>query len=456
MAALFISPPVAMDSSKEEGLRTQPPPTAGASTEKVSLRACLTVIGGFFALFCGVGFTNAFGIFQEYYMANILPEHSASAISWIGSVSIFLTYILAPFTGVVVDRYGPTPLIIAGSVLELFSIFMVSLCKEYYQFFLAQAIVFGVATCFLTLPPISAVSRAMPSHRGLVIGIVVGGSSIGGIIWPIMLERLFSNQSLSFGWVMRIIGFTMLPLLVFASATIRDHPKRTQKTVLPASESSESDTPSSLPTPKRAASQWRSSILSILKSPVFLLLSIGLAISYLGMFLPFFYIVSYATASIPSLPKDISFYLASIVNAASLFGRTVPGYLADRYFGHFNLLFAAVFLSGVIGFTWTAANTLAGIVVWCLAYGFTSGAILSLQSACAGKIVGLEKQGLGVGLVMGAVSVGSLAGAPIGGSLVGSYGYLGLSMFTGATLVAGSLFVGAARLGLDNNIFAAV
>lgn len=307
-------------------------------------------------------------------------------------------------------------MITAGSFLEIFSIFMISLSKKYYQFFLTQAIVFGVGVCCLTLTPITAVSRALPSHRGLAIGIAVSGSSIGGIVWPIMLERLLNNQDLGFGWTMRIVGFTMLPLLTFASVVIRDPPGHVRtggkKQSTAPSESSasveeasggESDT-TLTPIAKK---KWHASLTPILTNPVFLCLSIGLAVSYLGLFIPFFYIVSFAISpeTNGSVSPQFAFYLAAIINASSLFGRTIPGYLADKHLGHFNLLFLAVFFSGVIGFTWTAATSLAGLVVWCLGYGFTSGAILSLQSACAGKIVGPERQGTSLGLLLGVVSV---------------------------------------------------
>ena len=53
-------------------------------------------------------------------------------------------------------------------------------------------------------------------------------------------------------------------------------------------------------------------------------------------------------------------------------GRVIPGYLADRY-GHYNFLAMLTILSGIIGFCWTKATTLAGLVVWTLAYGFSSG-----------------------------------------------------------------------------------
>jgi len=54
-----------------------------------------------------VGFLNAFGVFQKYYRSNMLSNKSESEISWIGSVTIFLLYALAPVSGVLVDKLGP-------------------------------------------------------------------------------------------------------------------------------------------------------------------------------------------------------------------------------------------------------------------------------------------------------------------------------------------------------------
>lgn len=303
-------------------------------------------------------------------------------------------------------------LMVSGTILELLSIFMISLCTEYYQFFLAQAILLGVGVCFITLPPISVVSRVLPTHRGLAIGAVIGGASIGGVAWPAMLERLLNDTNLGFGWVMRIVGFTMLPLLVFASATVREPPRYEKKTSGlsspedPSTEAqSDSDAYNLNPQPKIG---MFSSIGTILKNKVFLLLSLGLAVAYLGMFIPLFYIVSYATSSSstsPHLTPQLAFYLAAMINAASLLGRTIPGYLADWYLGHFNLLFLSVFSSGIIGFCWMTATSLGRIVVWSLAYGFTSGAILTLQVACVTKIAEPGKHGTSVGMLLGMMSV---------------------------------------------------
>lgn len=66
------------------------------------------MLGAFMALFCSVGFVNAFGIFQEHYRSYQLSDYSDFDISWIGSFATFALFAAAPLAGVLVDRIGPT------------------------------------------------------------------------------------------------------------------------------------------------------------------------------------------------------------------------------------------------------------------------------------------------------------------------------------------------------------
>lgn len=66
----------------------------------------------------------------------------------------------------------------------------------------------------------------------------------------------------------------------------------------------------------------------------------------------------------------------------------------------------------------------------------------------------MEDQGKAIGMIMGSVALTGLFGSPICGQLVSHYGYLSMSMFTGASLVAGGLIITAARLKLDSRILA--
>ncbi|KAI1347071.1 putative MFS monocarboxylate transporter [Xylaria sp. FL0043] len=427
----------------------EPPPNYN------SLRSWVAVAGASLGTYCTVGFFNAFGVYQEYYGTGLLKAYSNSDISWIGSVAIFLLYVGSPIAGILVDRLGATKLLIIGTIGQLVAVFLSSLCSQYYQLFLSQAVLLGASSSFILTPCTAVVSRRMPHRRGLALGITIGGSSIGGIIWPIMLQQLLYARGVSFGWVQRAVGFTMLPLLAVACATVVDHAPGQSTKPTPsepeASEGSITEGSNSEPSPEKKL-QVGHSIKAMFKNSAFVLLCLGLAVAYFGLFTPFFYISTYAVSKGAS--SSTAFYLISAINAASFFGRVVPGHLADQY-GYFNIFALSVLSSGVIAFTWTAAYTLPGMIVWSIAYGFTSGAVISLQSACAAKLSRPGEQGTALGLVLGCVSVTALVGTPISGQILLRSGYLSLGIWTGVTLLTGGVILTAARLKLDRRILAA-
>ncbi|KAH8910377.1 major facilitator superfamily transporter [Coniochaeta sp. PMI_546] len=416
-----------------------------ASQNVGKIRAGLAVVGATMALFC------------TYYKANMLQTKSDSDISWIGSVAIFFLYALAPLSGVLVDRIGPTWLLVSGSLGQLVAVVLTSLCTKYYQLFLAQGVLLGINMAFTTWPPIGIVNRALPNYRGLTLGIVIGGSSLGGVIWLIMLERLLNHGSLRFGWVLRIVAFAMLPLLVIACLTILESPPSPPPTI----SSQSSNTTIAEDTPRWTDNldalvpekPEQSETLMLLKNKIFVFLSGGLAVAYIGLFIPFFYISSYATEQ--GVRPETSFYLISALNGASLVGRVLAGHLADRW-GHYNIIIMAMFASTVIAFSWTAATSLAGIVGIAISYGFTSGAILSLQGACVAKIASRQMQGTAIGMLMGSLAVTTLIGSPVGGAILTRYDYLSLSMFTGASLLVGSILVVVSRMTLDKRLLSSV
>ncbi|EAT79363.1 hypothetical protein SNOG_13036 [Parastagonospora nodorum SN15] len=255
-------------------------------------------------------------------------------------------------------------LLIAGSVGVLVAIFMISLCSQYYQVFLAHGVLLGISMGFVTWPPMAVVSRNLPHHRGLALGVVTGGSSVGGIVWSIMIEQLLNKRNFGFPWTVRVVGFTMLPLLVFACSTITEPPKQLETQPRPGLEPTAESSPASPSLKPKDASRL------LIRSPVFISLCVGFGLAFLGLFSPFFYIPSYAASHGAS--AQTSFYMISIMNAATLFGRVIPGAVADRV-GHYNVMVFLLLFSGIISFCWTAVHTLAGLVIWSIAYGFSSG-----------------------------------------------------------------------------------
>ena len=70
------------------------------------LEAWLVAVGACCIFFCTLGFTNSFGVFQEYYSSHQLHDKSKDDVAWIGSLSTFLQMAAGSAGGPLFDRYG--------------------------------------------------------------------------------------------------------------------------------------------------------------------------------------------------------------------------------------------------------------------------------------------------------------------------------------------------------------
>lgn len=112
----------------------------------------------------------------------------------------------------------------------VFSLFMVSLSTKYWHAILAQAFGMGIGMGLTFLPAVWTFARhrgteahAMTSQisvlaqwfhrrRSIMMGIAVVGSSVGGVIFPIMLNRLFLSVGFAEG-VRACRSWFLFPLL---------------------------------------------------------------------------------------------------------------------------------------------------------------------------------------------------------------------------------------------------
>jgi MFS family permease len=93
------------------------------------------------------------------------------------------------------------------------------------------------------------------------------------------------------------------------------------------------------------------------------------------------------------MQDNLAFYLISIINAASIVGRIVPGILADK-FGPFNVqvVFCFAMAISILAY-WTPSTNEAAIITFALFYGFVSGAFISLFTVCLAMISPIKKIG---------------------------------------------------------------
>jgi MFS family permease len=267
-----------------------PPPGSGFHPSDFpdgGLKAWLVVLGGWCGLFCTFGFVNCIGVFQEYYLRGPLKDYSASTVSWITSMEVWGLVFFGLIFGRVFDVYGPRWMLLIGTVVYIFGLMMTSLCSEYWQFFLAQGVCAAIAASAVFNACMTSVFSWFFNKRAAALGIMVSGSSVGGVVMPIMIQQLIPK--IGFPWTMRAVAFVYLGLLAISCVTI--------KTRLP-------------PSPKPLVI---ADYLAGFREPAFALTLAANFLFFWGMFVPFNYVILQAQQS--GMNPTLVEYLLPIINA---------------------------------------------------------------------------------------------------------------------------------------------
>ncbi|KAI0314511.1 major facilitator superfamily domain-containing protein [Amylostereum chailletii] len=390
------------------------------------LQAWASVAGGWLIMFAVFGYANAFGVFQDLYTR--AGTASPSAVSWIGSVQVFLMVGMALPAGRLVDAGYFRPLLCGGSALFAFFVFMLSLAHtdKYYQLFLAQGLGVGFSGGLLYLPAVAIQARHWKARRALAMGIVFSGSAIGGVLFPIMLNRLFHHSALSFGWSVRASAFLITALLALANVLMTPGPAP--------------------PAPPAGIKTLGGALGGMLRDAPYVAVTLGAFLVNCGFYFPYFYIQLFAV--LHGVEANLAFYTLSIMNAASIFGRLLPSVLADAI-GPFNTYLPACAATGALLLALLGIASPAAVVVFGILYGFCSGAVIAL---IAPLIATLTANPAEIGTRMGAtffvMSFGSLLGTPISGALLGASDratWWRPIVFSAVLVLVGSAVVGGAR-----------
>lgn len=351
--------------------------------------AWLQVLGSFLMFFNTWGVANAFGEFQTYYENNLLSSEGSSRISWIGSVQGFLLMISGTLAGPLFDLGYNRHLLVVGTILSVLGMMMTSICKQYWQVMLAQAVCVGVGNGCMFVPCVAITTTYFSKKRALTIGIGASGSSLGAVIYSIVFHRLVGR--IGFGNTTRVIGYMMLGMLSITTAVMR-----TRVT----------------PTHKRAFFAF-----SAFKEPPFAFFSLAVFLGFMGLYVPIYYISTYAIGKI-GMDENLGFYMVPILNAGSIVGRLFPNYLADKI-GPLNVITPFTFACLVLACAWVGIQNTPGIIVFAVLYGLCSGTYVSLPSATISSLTkDMHHVGSRLGTCFFGGGIGILVGNPIAGALI--------------------------------------
>ncbi|PAV23574.1 MFS general substrate transporter [Pyrrhoderma noxium] len=370
------------------------------------LRAWLCVLGGVCITFSSFGFVNSWGTFQSYYEQTLLQDTSASNIAWIGSIQYSFTFFPSLITGRLFDLgYFKIPLFVASTLL-IVATFLTAQCKEYWQFVLCQGIVIGLSSGVIFGPTVAVISHWFKKKRGLALGVLACGSSTGGTILPIVFHNLVGK--VGFPWTMRIIGFILLFALVIANLTLARR----------------------LPPVNVSGGLLN---LRAFKSLPFTLYTISSFIAFLGLYTVLTYIDISAVSN--GVNDEFAFYLLSIANSASMFGRLLSGFVADKI-GTINIMSPFTLIAGILTFIWPFVYGRTAYILIALIYGFSSGAYVSLIAAPIVALGDTGDVGRRTGMYFSVMALGALAGPPISGAIAEATGsYKPVGIYAGSTVI---------------------
>lgn len=237
----------------------------------------------------------------------------------------------------------------------------------------------GLGTSLIFTPAISCIGHFFLKKRGNATGLAAAGGSVGGVVFPLMLQSLFVK--VGFAWATRILGFVLIALLVIANIFVRARlPPRPGGSVLPD--------------------------FRIFRDPAFTLTTVGVFFEEWGLFIPISYLTSYALSS-GAMSQSFAYNLIAIFSAGSCFGRWAPGYLAD-HLGRFNTMILAIVVCSVSSLgLWLPATIITGAagnpddsqlivgltVTFALLFGFASGSNISLTPVCVGQLCDTDEYG---------------------------------------------------------------
>ncbi|KAH8555841.1 major facilitator superfamily domain-containing protein [Umbelopsis sp. PMI_123] len=361
-------------------------------------------------LFIGVGYTNTFGVFQEYYQTTLFPNESPLKIVTIGSVASSLYLILGAFAGRFADLVGYRISLCIGTALMVGSMFAASVSDKFWQLFLSQGFMFGLGVAFAYLPAVTISRQYFGSGRhGLANGLVVSGGAVGGCILPYIVRELMADLGLA--QTFRILGYISAAVLLPSIMTLK---------------------------PRTGASSLRRSLargnekpplmdFSLLNDSRFIALLVTSTVSMIGFLPRYFFLPQSAIAR--GVSDTYAAWLLGLMSGLSIIGRVGIGSLADRY-GTVTALASSFILCGSGHFLFwlpgvavpseNASTAIALFTLFSIYIGIFGSGFVSLFPVVVADLFGADALASKVGLLNTVTGLGTLAGPSMVYAIIGN------------------------------------
>jgi len=362
-------------------------------TEKLNPGQYKVAATGFLSLFSVVGIMF-YGIpfFFDFWVKDF--NWSRATVT---SGNMFGKIIIGPLFGFAagwfVDRFGPRRLLLSGIVmcgLAVIGLSTMTTLWQYYSFYLLMALGY---MCGGPLPNQVLTSRWFNKSRGKAMAIAYLGIGVGGMLVPQLAKWL--NMQIDWRSSLVVLGMFMIAIAFPMAWFVRDNPEGKLKVV--------------------KADEPKIPFKTILKSRSFYLLVIGSmcsigAVAGVSQNLKLFFSLDLKYS------QGHAANIISLVLGASLIGRLLMGWLADRYSKKYVMMLIYTLISGSILLLYFASSP--GVVyLFAFIFGIGLGGDYMIIPLMAAQLFGVKVMGRVMGLIITVDGLGEAFGPLLAGWL---------------------------------------
>ncbi|KAJ5017421.1 MFS transporter asaE [Colletotrichum sp. SAR 10_99] len=371
-------------------------------------RYALILIAAFMINFIVGGLLFGYGVYQALYETMIQDEGSPFAgasyaeIDLIGSVSVSVMMMGAPFVVAWVKNSGPKLAICTGGVL------------------------FG----------------------GLAVGFVSAGTGVGGLVWAPAITA--AVKAIGFRNTLRMTGALSAFLIILSGISLSWEPSMAAHLRKEKTKDAHRKGFWRIPLPTWETAKQRKFVAQVL----------GTFFQSAAYYTPVFFTVSYAKTL--GFSDSDGANLTAVANACNAIGKIGVGIVADRI-GRLNSFFLTTLLSAVMTLGLWVSSTLSGehdehtarglFIAFIVLYGLFASAYVSLFTPSLVELFGMRELPRVAGVMFMAQGIASMIGTPVAGVLIRgneatktSEDYLGMAVLVGGLMFAAAASVAWVRL----------
>lgn len=185
---------------------------AGARTQNTRWHWRVAV-GGFFVMIGGSVPLSGMSFFHPYVMQDLFPTAAASFLLYYTVMILGIVFSMMFIGRNLLPKLGPKPLMYIGSVVVALALVGFSFCTaNALTFYLAGALLgLGYGISF-QLVPIVWVNNWFVEKKGTALGIVMGGTGLGGALWSFLIPMVSAAVSWRAAYLVAAVIVLIFPI----------------------------------------------------------------------------------------------------------------------------------------------------------------------------------------------------------------------------------------------------